>query len=91
MAADYTPGGFVPYDRLDITELLERPLELFVFGVARFEVFTGVIVCRNEFFNREFLYIDRNSSFSADWKALYALRQDFPQEPAHAASFADAP
>jgi len=44
VAADDMAGGLVPDDRFDVSELRQRPLELFVVGVAGPEVFARVVV-----------------------------------------------
>ena len=49
VAADDMPGGLVPDDRFDVSELSQRPLEFFVVGVAGLQVFARVVVGGREF------------------------------------------
>ena len=55
MTANHPSGGFVPDNRLDITELFNGAFQLFVFGIARFQILSRVIFGGDQPLNREFL------------------------------------
>jgi len=48
MPANDAPRGLVPDDRLDIAKLLNGALQLIVFRIAGFQIFTGIVVGRDE-------------------------------------------
>ena len=43
VTTDHPTGGFIPYNRLDMTELLNGAFQLFIFRITPLEIFSWVV------------------------------------------------